>query len=61
MQPQTPCRNLGEPARVQECPTCNGKVLLRVFACAVHNECTPAKRLEGVACCEGCPDYQETA
>lgn len=51
------CGHLGEELRRQECPTCCGKVKLKVFACEVHGECTPAKELPCVACCISCAEY----
>lgn len=53
------CVHLGEPTggRVA-CPSCRGRVQLKLFACAVHGSCTPLKKAPGVACCVGCSDYQ---
>ncbi len=40
------------------CKTCTGRVELKVFACAVHSQgCTVSKKVDGKACCKGCPDY----
>jgi hypothetical protein len=56
--PRLPCRHLGPETRRQTCATCAGKVELKVFGCAVHGECTAAKRTDGVkGCCEGCGEY----
>jgi hypothetical protein len=55
------CRHLGDELRRQECPTCQGTVKLKVFACAIHGECTPETPLEGVACCASCPDWANPA
>lgn len=51
------CRHRGAETRRVECPTCCGKVELKVFSCAKHGECTAAKPTPGRACCQGCPDY----
>jgi len=54
-----PCRHKGTEVRRQQWATCSGKVELKVFACAVHSECTAVKPADGVkGCCQGCPDYQ---
>ena len=52
-----PCAHLGEEVRREQCQSCCGKVLLKIYACAVHGECTPQMPLAGVACCGGCTDY----
>lgn len=55
--PPAPCLHLGEATgRTVACPSCRGSVKLKTFACALHGECTPAKKAPGVACCVGCPD-----
>jgi hypothetical protein len=53
-----PCKHLGAPTgETVACPACGGKkVSLKVFTCAVHGQCVQAKRPEGVASCQGCPD-----
>ena len=53
------CVHLGEPVRLQACPSCCGKVQVKVFACPLHGETTIAK-LEGLHCCDGCWDYEPT-
>lgn len=53
-----PCRHRGAEVRRQDCATCAGKVLLKVFACAVHGECTIGRQHDATACCATCPDYQ---
>lgn len=54
-----PCRFLGEPTgETVQCPTCSGKVELKVFPCSVYGKATVAKRAEGVpGCCKGCTSY----
>ena len=58
--PPARCAHLGQPTGEEiDCPTCGGrKVRLKVLACAVHGRCLPAKKLDGIACCQGCPDMQ---
>lgn len=57
-----PCVHRGEPTgEIVTCPTCTGRVSLKVFACAVHQKCTPGKQVPGVACCQMCPDYSPDA
>ena len=52
-----PCANLGDPTgETRECRTCGGHVRIKLRACTVHGACTEAKAVEGVACCQGCPD-----
>ena len=41
----------------KQCQTCAGKVMVKVYFCGMHGECTVQKPLDGVACCEGCKDY----
>src|SRR5579872_7199565 len=53
-----PCRHLGAPTGESAlCPTCSGRVALKVFGCAIHGKCTQGKAVPGVACCTGCPDH----
>jgi hypothetical protein len=54
----SPCSHLGAETRQQPCDSCNGgKTRIKIFACAIHGECTIGKRLDGLACCSGCGDY----
>lgn len=56
--PASSCAFLGAPTgEVAECPSCNGRVRLKLFACAKHGRCTLGKPAPGVACCRGCPDH----
>lgn len=55
---QRPCVHLGAEARQVQCATCGGRVLVRVFACALYAEATLAKPLAGVRCCQTCPSYE---
>jgi hypothetical protein len=40
----------GDLGKTVACPTCNGNVRLKVFACELHGEATART-------CEGCPDF----
>jgi hypothetical protein len=54
-----PCRHLGAPTgETAACPSCRGRVGLKLFACATHGRCTRGTAAPGVACCEGCPDRE---
>ena len=50
------CIHRGDKIRNQVCTSCPAKPRIKVFACAVHGECTIGKRLDGLACCAGCLD-----
>ena len=52
------CLHLGAELRRVECPTCSGRVQVKVFGCELHGECTIEKTIDGVACCAGCGDYR---
>lgn len=55
------CAHLGAPTgETRLCGTCQGDVRLKVFACAKHLACVPTRKVEGLACCLDCPDYQAT-
>lgn len=51
------CTHRGKATGTQTCPTCSGTVKVKVFACPIHQQCTISKRIEGIACCAACPDY----
>jgi hypothetical protein len=53
----TSCIHLGSELRRVDCQDCQGTVRLKVFACAIHGQCTLRKRLDGVKCCAACGDY----
>jgi hypothetical protein len=55
-----PCIHRGKQTRLQLCATCNGRVQVRVFACSIHQECTMVKRVDNLAVCQTCKDYQPT-
>lgn len=54
-----PCQHLGEKVGTRECESCKGKTRIKLFACAVYGQCSIAKKLDGIACCDNgrCPDY----
>ena len=59
------CTHLGEPTGEEAtCPTCPGKEppRLKLFACGVYGQCTVAKAVHGVACCDRgrCPSFAST-
>src|SRR5579863_1457900 len=58
---QVLCRHLGPEIRRQHCPTCQGHVELKIFACSVHGECALSANAVGVHACPTCPDYADTA
>lgn len=52
------CANLKAPTGESvECGSCQGRVSLKLFECQVHGTCTIGKKVDGRACCKGCPDY----
>ncbi len=54
-----PCANIGIPTgETVECPSCCGKIKLKLLECSVYGKCTIEKKAEGIACCKGCNDYK---
>ena len=51
------CRRRGAEVRREHCPTCLGHVEIKIFACALHTECSLAQNVAGVQCCQTCTDY----
>ncbi len=51
----TVCRHRGEAVDLVECPSCHGRIRLKVFACAVHGRCTTDTPLSTLACCKAVP------
>lgn len=52
------CVHLGPPTgETRQCPSCQGTVMVKLFACELHKRCTLAKPIYDVACCAGCGDY----
>jgi len=56
-RPRTECQHLGDSTGKQECTSCQGTVRIKLYACAIHGETTLGKKLDGIACCDQCPDY----
>jgi len=54
---RTDSQHRGGSVREAVCPSCQGLVRLKVFACTVHTECTLARALGTRACCATCSDY----
>lgn len=53
----TACVHRGAVVGERECSTCDGSVKAKIFACAVHGQCTMFKRpVEGVKACRHCGD-----
>ena len=52
------CTHRGDELRMEQCKTCQGNVRVKVFACAVHGECTLAKQVGVAVCHPNCPDYE---
>jgi len=53
---RVPCAHLGKLARMAVCSSCNGNVRLKVYACAVHDECSIGQPVEALPCCASCDD-----
>jgi hypothetical protein len=53
-----PCRRRGPVIGAWDCPTCKGRVSLKLFRCELHGCCTTIRRLEDAACCARCDAYQ---
>ena len=53
------CRHLQQENRLELCPTCRGTVHIKVFACAVHGECTTIAILPAIIGCDKCNDYED--
>jgi hypothetical protein len=51
------CQYLGSLDSEKECDSCQGKVRIKLFACAVHGQCSIGKALHGIATCSSCQDY----
>jgi hypothetical protein len=53
-----PCVHIREVVRVVDCLGCSGNVLVKVYACELHGECTIGKQANNAACCAMCTDYR---
>ena len=57
----SPCVHLGPPTgETIACQSCTGQVKIKLFACAVHGQCSLAKPV-GRQCCAGCESYTPAA
>ena len=52
------CVYRGDQSGEVECSTCQGVVMLKVYACERHGRCTLAKPSSGMACCLYCADFK---
>ena len=52
------CRFRGNRLREDQCPTCSGIVLVKVFACPLHAECQLGNKLANVHSCRDCRDFE---
>lgn len=52
------CIHRGEQVGEEQCQTCAGKVTAKVFACAIHDKCTPFSKPLSVRSCRGCGDHR---
>ena len=53
------CIHRGPQVGERQCPSCSGKVQLKVFACDIHKQTTIARQVDGLACCATCDDYEK--
>lgn len=47
------CQHRGDVVRLVKCPSCRGEVLIKVFSCVVHGECSLGTDVPGVHRCDG--------
>jgi hypothetical protein len=47
----------GATGQLIECPSCQGNVRVKLFACALHGTTSLRKAVVGHTCCLICPDY----
>ena len=50
------CTHMGKEVETRLCPTCGGKVQVKVFECTIHHLCSMGKEV-GVKVCRGCEEY----
>lgn len=53
------CLYQAAETRRQACESCGGNMQIKIFACAVHGECTLGQPLDGIACCATCADFSK--
>ena len=51
------CVNRGEEIELRRCTGCRGEVLIRVFACTIHEACAVSAKFEDVKTCGNCSDF----
>ena len=44
--------------KLEICPSCRGKVKVKIFDCTIHGECTFTKHIPNIACCKSCKEFQ---
>lgn len=55
------CIHLGkETGERKLCPTCSGKVEVKLRSCEIYGKCTTHKKVDDIACCQGCSNYEPT-
>lgn len=52
------CEYRGALSRHVECQGCRQRVLLAVYRCELHGECTIGREVEDAACCRNCDDFR---
>src|SRR5437868_5633998 len=52
------CIHRGEAIGMARCEACKSIVHLKVFACAVHAQCTLSNPIPAISCCKGCLDRE---
>lgn len=56
---RSPCVHIGEPTGESiKCGPCGGNVQIKTLICSIHNQCTIAKKLDGISCCAICTEYE---
>jgi hypothetical protein len=56
---RTRCVHRGDARGERVCESCPGRPRIKVFACAVHGECSIAQPV-GAAVCQVCDDYERS-
>lgn len=54
---ESPCLHRGEVVGEVECSSCKGRVRIKVFACAVHGDCTIRRVPGDRSDCDSCDEY----
>lgn len=58
-KPRPPCLHLGQPTGGNvACESCKGIVRLVLYGCEVNGQCVIGRKVDGVACCNSCDQYQ---